>query len=54
MSVEEALKVVRQYIFDRTGRRINTNTRYIASNQRQKLMLQEAFRIAKEYYNGKV
>lgn len=53
MTVPQALKLVRQYIFDLKGRRINTNERYIASNERQLDMLKSATEVALKHYRAK-
>ena len=53
MDVNGGLKLVRQYIFDRTGKRTRTNDLYIMSDRRQLEMLERAVNVALDYYNGK-
>jgi len=50
MNSDEALKLVRQYVFDKTGKRINTNDIRIMSDQRQVDMLKQAVAIAVKHY----
>ncbi len=53
MDVNGGLKLVRQYIFDRTGKRTRTSDLYIMSDRRQLEMLERAVNVALDYYNGK-
>lgn len=53
MNVPEALKLVRQYIFDLKGRRVRTDERYIRSNERQLEMLKSAVDVAVKHYRAK-
>ncbi len=46
MDVNEGLKLVRQYIFDRTGKRTRTSDLYIMSDRRQLEMLERAVNVA--------
>ena len=52
MDVNQGLKLVRQYIFDRTGKRTRTNDLFIMSDSRQLKLLESAVEVAVEYYNG--
>tara|TARA_R110000803_G_scaffold204109_1_gene269939 strand:- start:526 stop:690 length:165 start_codon:yes stop_codon:yes gene_type:complete len=53
VDVNQALKLVRQYIFDRTGKRIRTNDIRIMRDRTQLDKLEQAVNIVREYYNGK-
>lgn len=50
MTAQEGLKLVRQYIFDRKGKRINSNDRYILSDTRQLKLLERAAEEAVRWY----
>jgi hypothetical protein len=53
MDVNEAIQLVTQYVYDRKGERIQVNNAFIMMNKRQKIMLEQAVKVAVNYYNGK-
>ena len=53
MTPPEALKLVRQYIFDKTGKRVDTKDLFIQSDSRQLEMLKSAVEVAVRHYRAK-
>ena len=52
MDINEACKLVVQYIYDRTGKQADLNPVKIMMDKRQQELLKSAVKIAVEYYNG--
>ena len=53
MTAPEALKLVRQYIFDTTGKRVDTKDLFIQSDSRQLELLKSAVEVAVKHYRAK-
>ncbi len=52
MSESEAIRLVTKYIYDRTGQRVHISLAKIVGNVRQSQLLEQAVKIAVEYYGG--
>jgi hypothetical protein len=52
MTINDQTRLVSKYILDRKGVRIDINEARVLTNQRQQQLLNQAFKIAVEYYNG--
>jgi hypothetical protein len=52
MDINDSIRVVTKYIFDRKGIRVDLNVPVIMTNERQRMLLSKAFKVAVEYYNG--
>ena len=52
MDINEACKLVVQYIYDRTGKQADLNAVKMMMDKRQQELLKSAVKIAVEYYNG--
>ena len=52
MSIDEGIRLVTQYVYDRKQVRVNLNAVYIMTDARQQELLKSAVKVAVEYYNG--
>ena len=52
MDINDGVKLVTQYIYDRKKVRADINTVRVMTDQRQQELLKQAVKVAVEYYNG--
>ena len=52
MDINEGVKLVTQYVYDRKQVRVDINAVKILTNKRQQQLLVKAVKVAVEYYNG--
>lgn len=52
MNESQAIRLVQRYIYDRTGKHVHISLVKIVGNKRQSELLEQAVRVAVEYYGG--
>ena len=52
MDINDGIRLVTQYIYDRKKVRVDINTVRVMTDQRQQELLKQAVKVAVEYYNG--
>ena len=52
MDINDGIRLITQYIYDRKKVRADINTVRVMTDQRQQELLKQAVKVAVEYYNG--
>jgi len=52
MDINQGVRLVTQYVYDRKGVRVDLNALKVMTDRRQQELLKSAVKVAVEYYNG--